>query len=323
MRPEIVPELAALTDAIHDEGGLASAQLGHSGDFADKGVIGGRPMGPSTRFNLYGLALAREMTRTDMDDVRDQFAAAAVLACEAGFDAVEVHVGHGYLLSQFLSPWTNKRRDAWGGDLDARLEFPLEVVAAVREAMPPDRAVIAKMNLEDGFDGGLMVDDAVRVALALEGTGVDALVPSGGFVSRAPLYMMRGAVPTAEMAAVQTSWLRRVGLRLFGRWFVPEYPYDDLFFLTDARRLVSEVQIPVVLVGGVRSRAQMDAVIDEGFGFVALGRPLLREPDLVASMMRDDWHESACVPCNECIVEMDKGGVRCPRRPAAQPMHSS
>jgi 2,4-dienoyl-CoA reductase-like NADH-dependent reductase (Old Yellow Enzyme family) len=153
MREDIVPILRRLTDAVHAEGAAAALQVGHSGLFASRSVAGSRPLAPSRVFNTYGLSFSRPMTGEDMARVAGDFARAAALAGEAGFDAVELHLGHGYLLSQFLSPATNRRRDAFGGPLDARLRFPLEVVRRVREALGPGRALIAKTNLSDGFPG--------------------------------------------------------------------------------------------------------------------------------------------------------------------------
>jgi 2,4-dienoyl-CoA reductase-like NADH-dependent reductase (Old Yellow Enzyme family) len=308
---EIVPALRRLTDAVHREGAAASIQLGHCGDFANKKVIGGRPLGPSARIVLYGRCRSREITREDMQRVRDDFGRAAVLAREAGFDAVEIHAGHGYLLSQFLSPFTNRRDDEYGGSLANRMRFPSEVIHHVRELVGPGFPVLAKTNLRDGFAGGLEIDEAVQIAERFEQDGASGLVLSGGFVSKAPLYMLRGDVPVREMASVQESWVSRVGLRLFGRLFVQRYPYEELFFLDAARRVRSAVDLPLVLVGGVRSLEGMRTAMAEGFDLVALGRALIREPDLVRRLERGEAVESTCEPCNKCIVEMDRGGVRC------------
>jgi 2,4-dienoyl-CoA reductase-like NADH-dependent reductase (Old Yellow Enzyme family) len=311
MQPEIVPGLRRLTDAVHAEGAAASIQLGHCGFFASRGVIAGRPIGPSRVFNTYGLSFSRPMDRDDLLRVREDFAEATRLAIEAGFDAVEVHVGHGYLLSQFLCPATNRRRDGYGGGLDARLRFVREVVSAVVDAAAGRVAVLAKMNLEDGFEGGLTLPEALEVGRALEAAGVDGLVPSGGFVSRTPLYMLRGEVPTRDMVAVQKFWWQKVGLTLFGRLFVQRYEYAPLFFFEGASALKDAVTVPVVLLGGVRSLADIGRAMDAGFAMVAMGRALIREPDLIARYRDQLATEARCTPCNRCIAEMDRGGLRC------------
>lgn len=311
MQPEIVPALRRLTDAVHAEGAAASIQLGHCGFFASRGVIAGRPIGPSRVFNTYGLSFSRPMDRDDLARVRENFAQATRLAIEAGFDAVEVHVGHGYLLSQFLSPATNRRRDGYGGGLDGRLRYVREVISAVVEAAAGRVAVLAKMNLEDGFKGGLELPEALEVGRALEAAGVDALVPSGGFVSRTPLYMLRGEVPTRDMVAVQKFWWQKVGLTLFGRLFVQRYEYSPLFFLAGASALKDAVTVPVVLLGGIRSLADIGRAMDAGFAMVAMGRALIREPDLIARYEAELATDARCTPCNRCIAEMDRGGLRC------------
>jgi len=312
MRPEIVPGLRRLTAAVHDAGAAAALQLGHCGYFASKGVIGQRPLAPSKVFNLYGLSYGRPMTHDDMARAADDFARATRLAREAGFDAVELHYGHGYLISQFLSPFTNRRRDEYGGSLDNRLRFPLRVLQRVREEVGSGYPVLVKMNLSDGFRRGLHLDEAVVVAQRLEAEGATALVLSGGFVSKTPLYMMRGNVPTWEMVRVQDRWFRKVGLALFGRLFVQRFPFEELFFLRESQAVREVVDLPLVLIGGILSRAGLDRAMAEGFDFVALGRALIHDAEFVHKLRRGEIERSACDQCNRCIAEMDAGGVRCP-----------
>ena len=313
MRPEVAPGLATLVDAVHREGAAASLQLGHCGYFADRRLVGGRPMGASRRFNTYGLSFARPMTEEDLARVVADFAASARIAAGAGLDAVELHFGHGYLVSQFLSPFTNRRTDAWGGSLENRSRLAVEVLRAVRGAVGPEFPVLLKVNLRDGFPGGLELEEAMEVARRLEGEGATGLVLSGGFVSRTPLYMLRGDVPVRQMAAVQERWWARAGLILFGRLLVQAYPYEEGFFLAEARRMRATVRLPLVLLGGVKTLALIDRALGSGFELVGMGRALLHDPDLPRKMERGEATASACVPCNECIAEMDRGGVRCTR----------
>lgn len=315
MGEDILPQLRMLTDAVHSEGAAASIQLGHCGYFADKDVIGGAPLAPSFLFNTYGLGFSRAMNQADIDRVTGNFAEAARLAKKAGFDAVEVHAGHGYLLSQFLSPFTNRRKDNFGGSLENRLRFPLAVIKAVRAAVGPDFAIVVKTNLRDGFEGGLEVPEAVEIAKAFEAVGVDALELSGGFVSKAPLYMMRGDVPLSDMIAVQDSTFRKIGLFFFGRIFVQKFPYTETFFLEEARKVRAAVKMPLILMGGIKSAENMDKAMQEGFDFVAIGRALIYDSNFVNDVQRGAVTASGCVPCNKCIAEMDRGGVRCVRNP--------
>ncbi len=313
MRPEIVAPLRTLTDAVHAEGAAAAIQLGHAGYFADPKAIGERPMGASRALNLFNVSVCRGMSESDIQAMIDDFGRAARLAVEAGFDAVEVHVGHGYLLSQFVSPFTNRRRDRWGGSVENRARLPVEVVKRVRAEVDGRAAVIAKMNLDDGFEGGVDLAAALVVGRALEAAGADALVPSGGFVSRTPFYMLRGTVPVNEMVAIQPGALRRIGLKLFGRIVVKEYPFRETFFFDGAKRLLDTVTIPVVLLGGVKTLDGIGRAMSAGFGFVAMGRALIAEADLPRRMEAGLATASRCVPCNLCVVEMEKEGVRCVR----------
>lgn len=319
--PEAVPGLRALTDAVHREGAAASLQIGHCGDFADRRLVGGRPLGASRRFNSYGLSLARPATEADLARVVRDFAAGAGVASEGGFDAVELHFGHGYLVSQFLSPYTNRRRDRWGGSLQNRSRLALEVLRAVRAAVGPRLAVLAKVNLRDGFSGGLEIEESVEVARRLEAEGATGLALSGGFVSRTPLYMLRGEVPLGPMMAAQDRWWAKVGLFLFGRLLVQRYPFQEGFLLAEARRVRAAVRLPLMLLGGVKSLATIDRALADGFELVGMGRALLHDPDLPRKMERGEVAASGCVPCNECIAEMDRGGVRCTRVGTAGPQH--
>src|SRR4030042_610163 len=222
MREDLMPDLKRLTDAIHKEGAAVSIQLGHWGYFASKADTGYQPVGASRKFNLFRISLPRVMTEEDINAVREQFSNSAVMAKQAGFDAVEIHSGHGYLLAQFLSPYTNKRKDMYGGTLENRMRFPASVVRRVREAVGPSYPILVKMNLTDGIKGGLEVDDAVAIAKRFEAEGASALVPSCGFTSKTPLMMLRGNVPTMEMVAVQKGWSKKIGLLLFGRLMVQQ-----------------------------------------------------------------------------------------------------
>ncbi|MEI7703114.1 MAG: NADH:flavin oxidoreductase [Deltaproteobacteria bacterium] len=313
MRPEVVPGLARLADAVHREGAAAALQIGHCGYFANPRVIGGRPLGASRLFNTYGLTFARPATEGDLARVVSDFATSTWLAREAGMDAVELHFGHGYLVSQFLSPFTNRRRDRWGGSLANRARLAVEVLRAARRAAGPDFPILLKVNIRDGFPGGLELDESIAAARMLEGEGATALVLSCGFVSRTPLYMLRGDVPVRQMAAVQEAWHARLGLTLFGKLLVQRYPYEEGFLLEEARRMRAAVRLPLVLLGGIKSLATIERALGAGFELVGMGRALLHDPDLPMRMERGEAAGSGCVPCNECIAEMDRGGVRCTR----------
>lgn len=321
MSEAAVEGLRALTEAVHGEGGAASLQLAHCGGFSKDLEHKRRdppgPLGPSRALNLYGLlsglVWTKAMDEADIAAVIEDFATAAARAVEAGFDAVELHLGHGYLLSQFLSPAINERRDRWGGSLENRLRLPLAVIAAVREAVGPRFPILAKTNLRDEVRGGLELDEAVAVAEALEAQpgGVDALVLSGGLVSKSAFYLLRGDRPLREMIAVEDSAAQRLALRLFGPRVIRAYPFEELFFLPLARVVRAAVKLPLVLLGGVVSRANLGTAMAEGFDFVAIGRALLENPNFVRDIEAGRIERSPCNHCNACVAEMDRGGVRC------------
>ena len=316
MREEIVPKLRELTGAVHSEGAAVSIQLGHCGFFSRNTTLPGRrSMGPSFRINEYGLMsgvpFARAMTAADIAATTEEFATAATLAVRAQFDAVELHLGHGYLLSQFLCPATNRRHDQWGGSLDNRMRFPLAVLRRVREQVGPDFPILAKTNLRDGFKGGLELEESIGVAQRLEAAGVDAIVLSGGFTSKTPFYLFRGARPLKEMVEVEKNRLQKLVLRVLGSRVIKEYPFREMFFLDQARAVRRAVRVPLVLLGGILSLDNLETAMREGFDFVAMGRALIADPDLINRMRRGEATRSRCTSCNQCVAEMDRNGVRC------------
>lgn len=316
MSPDVVPALRKLTDAVHQAGAHVSIQLGHCGGFSkNREVPRPHPHGPSSAINTYGLmqGLPRvhAMSEAQIQEVIDDFVTAATLSVEAGFDAIEVHLGHGYLLSQWLSPATNKRNDQWGGSLENRLRLPLTIVRAVRDAVGHHVALIAKTNLSDGFKGGLELDEAVQIGQALEDAGIDAILMSGGFVNKTPLYLLRGDRPLKGMIAVEKNALQKVALTMFGPLVIRPYPFEELFFIDQAREMRRALKVPLILLGGVVSRDNLAQAMREGFDFVAMGRALIAQPTLIDDFRAGRSERSRCIHCNECMVEMDRNGVRC------------
>lgn len=239
------------------------------------------------------------------------FGKAVRLAREAGFDAVEVHVGHGYLISQFLSPYTNHRKDEYGGSLENRMRFMRMVMAEVMEAAGNDMAVLVKMNMRDGFNGGMEIPETLEVAETLQRDGAHALVLSGGFVSRAPMYVMCGAMPIRSMIWYMKEWWLKIGVRMFGRMMIPAESFREAYFLNDALIFRKELKLPLVYLGGLVAREIIDEVLDDGFEFVAMGRALLNEPDFVNRMKKDEKARCACEHANYCIARMYSREMAC------------
>ncbi len=313
MREDALPGLRRFTSAMRAEGARTSIQLGHAGWFAHPRATGARPLGPSRTFSPHSQTFSRALSQTQLDETRADYARATQLAVEAGFDAIEVHAGHGYLLSQFLCPYNNRRSDRYGGSLENRARFPREVLREVRRAAGPDVAVYAKLNMLDGFRGGLELHEGLEVARMIESDrSVDALQLTGGHTTRSPFFLMRGDVPLRQMIRYETDRLRAWGLRLFGPFLVRPFPFEEAFFLEAARQFKAELKLPLMLLGGINRLETMNHAIDEGFAFVAIGRALLREPDLLLRMQRGERDASLCNQCNQCVVEMEREtGTRC------------
>ena len=315
MRPEIIPGLRTLTDAVHREGAAASIQLGHCGNMSHKSICGCTPVGASTGFNLYSPTFVRGLRADELPAMARAYADSVRLAHEAGFDAVEVHAGHGYLISQFLSPYTNHRRDLFGGSLANRMRFMEMVMSEVMHAAAETgMAVLVKMNMRDGFRGGMEIDECLKVAHRLQELGAHALVLSGGFVSKAPMYVMRGEMPIRTMTHYMTQWWLKYGVRMVGKWMIPSVPFKEAYFLEDALKFRQELSIPLVYVGGLVSREKIDEVLDHGFEAVQMGRALLNEPGFVNRMKAEERARCQCRHSNYCIARMYTLDMACHQR---------
>lgn len=304
MSPEIVPGLRELTDAVHVEGAAASIQLGHCGNMSHKSICGCLPVGASSGFNLYSPTFVRGLRADELPEMAKAYGRSVCLAREAGFDAVEIHAGHGYLISQFLSPSTNHRKDEFGGTLANRMRFMEIVMEEVMKAAGNDMAVLVKMNMRDGFRGGMELDESLQVARKLQELGANALVLSGGFVSKAPMYVMRGEMPIRTMTYYMTCWWLKYGVRLVGKYMIPSVPFREAYFLEDALKFREALDIPLVYVGGLVSRQKIEEVLNHGFEAVQMGRALLNEPDFVNRMRREENARCNCRHSNYCIARM-------------------
>ena len=315
MRKEIVPGLRKLTDSVHKEGAAASIQLGHCGNMSHKKICGETPIGASSGFNLYSPTFVRGLRNDELRVMAKAYGNAVRLARESGFDAVEIHAGHGYLISQFLSPYTNHRKDEYGGSLDNRMRFMDEVMAEVMKAAGNDMAVLVKMNMRDGFKGGMDIEESLQVAHRLVNDGAQALVLSGGFVSKAPMYVMRGAMPIKAMTHYMDCWWLKWGVRMAGHLMIPTVPFKEAYFLDDAMLFRKEIKnIPLVYVGGLISRKKIEDVLDKGFEFVQMGRALLNEPGFVNRMKLDVNARCTCKHSNYCIARMYSIDMACHQR---------
>lgn len=313
MREEIIPDLKKLTDAIHAEGAKASIQLGHCGNMTHRSTCGQTPIGASTGFNLYSPTFVRGMKEQEILDLVKDFGTAVNLARKAGFDCVEIHAGHGYLISQFLSPYTNHRKDRFGGSLDNRMTFMRMVIKEVMAAAGDDMAVVVKTNMYDGFKRGLQIPECLEVAKELERLGVHALVLTAGFVSKAPMAVMRGAMPLKTLAYymdMKKFWWLKLGLKFAGRLMIPTVPFKEAYFLEDAKKFRKELKLPLIYVGGLISKTKMEEVLDAGFDGLQIARALVHDTDFVNKLKAGE-ERSGCKHSNYCIGRMYTLEMKC------------
>ncbi len=295
-----LPGLQRLTDAVHATGAAASAQIGHAGPVANSRSNGRPSLSASRRLSPTG-AITRSVSDSDIARITEEYRRGAAVAVEAGFDCIEVHMGHNYLLSAFLSPKLNKRRDRWGGTLEHRARFPLQVVRAVREAVGDRAAVTAKLNMVDGVAGGFWLDESIEFAGMLESEGaLDAIELTGGSSLSNPMFLFRGEAPRQDFGATLPAPLR-LGFRAVGSRFLKEYPFEEAYFLPYARQFLDALSIPLILLGGVNRLDTVEDALADGFSFVAMARALLRQPDLVSRWEQGSEREGLCIHCNRCM----------------------
>lgn len=307
---DLIPDLTRLTESVHGAGAKIAAQVGHAGLVASAGSKANPTLAPSTRFSASAMGRVKGATPAQLDEVVADFERAVRVADAAGFDVVEVHLGHNYLLSSFLSPNLNKRTDEFGGSIENRARFPRRVVEAVRRAAGDHMAVTAKFNMADGVDDGLWLDESLQFARLFEADGhLDALELTGGSSVLNGMYFFRGEVPMKEFIATQPK-VAALGLKVMGHKIFPEYPFEEGFFLPFARQFRKELSMPLILLGGVNKLETIETALDEGFDFVAMARALLREPDLVNRLQDGTRKESLCVHCNKCLPTI-YSGTRC------------
>ena len=314
MRKEIVPDLRRITDAIHAEGAKASIQLGHCGNMTHRSTCGCMPVGAIGGFNMYSPTFVRSLKINEIHDLVKAFGNAVNLAREAGFDCVEIHAGHGYLISQFLSPYTNHRHDEFGGSLENRMRFMRMVISEVMKAAGDDLGVIVKMNMHDGFKKGMQRAECLEVAKELERLGVHAIVLSAGFVSKAPMEVMRGAMPLKTLAHymdMKKFWWLKAALLTIGRLLIPTVPYREGYFLEDAMQFRQVLKLPLIYVGGLISKDKMEEVLAAGFQGLQVARALVHDTDFVNKLHSGEITCSGCKHSNYCIGRMYTLEMRC------------
>ena len=296
-----------------------SGQMTHCGNFTKNRKLQRlkRPLGPSRQLNMLGvpsgLPFAGAMTVPHIDYLVQTYHDAAKLMKETGFDAVEIHFSHGYGLSQFISPKTNRRTDQYGGSLENRMRLPLRALEAVRRAVGDDFPILGKIGLTDGVRGGLQIDEAIEVAAMLDRAGIDALICSGGTSSFNPMVYFRGETLDKGLVEIETNPIAKLGLKLIGPKMFRYYPYEELYFLEGARRVRDRVNCQMIYIGGCTDLESVERVMQEGFDFIQLGRPLIKDPAFVNNARANPDYKNGCIHCNRCATLIEApGGVYCP-----------
>lgn len=318
MDETIQQPLVKLIDSLHQAGTKVSGQMGHCGAFSKNAQLHRkRPRGPQFGINLLGIAkgmfFADGMTQQDINDMVQSYYDAAVFMKMVGFDCLEIHFGHGYGLCQFMSPKTNKRKDKYGGTLDNRMRLPLEVLAAVRRAVGDDFPIIGKISLTEGVRGGLDINDSVNISRLLDQGGIDGIVTSGGTSTMNPMLMFRGGNIYKPMLKAEQDLVMKAIILLAGPILFKTYPYNELYFLEQARRIRQVVDCNMIYVGGASTNESFNTLMQEGFDFIQLGRTLLSDPDLPSQAKQDVNYKSRCTHCNKCVATIEHPkGIHCP-----------
>jgi 2,4-dienoyl-CoA reductase-like NADH-dependent reductase (Old Yellow Enzyme family) len=296
------PGLRRLTDAVHETGAKVAGQLGHAGPVANGRSNRVRALAASRMPSPLSMQMIGSATAADIRRITDDYVRAARTMTDAGFDVLEIHMAHGYLLSSFLAPGQNRRKDRWNGSLDNRSRFARQVARAVRDEVGDQVAVTAKIGMTEGSRAGFSMPESVEFAQLLEAEGnLDALELSAGSSLLNPMYLFRGGVPLEEFAATMPLPVR-LGLRTrLGRGFFREYPFEEAFLRDKALVFREALSMPLVMLGGINERATMERAMADGFEFVAMARALLREPDLVNRLQAGETEAGVCNHCNECM----------------------
>jgi 2,4-dienoyl-CoA reductase-like NADH-dependent reductase (Old Yellow Enzyme family) len=280
----LLPAMRELTRAVHEENGRIFCQLVHGGGNSSTG--NSPPVAPSAGPSPFFKNAAEELDAAGLRAMVEAFGAAARRSRESGFDGVQLHAAHGYLIHQFLSPLTNRRQDEYGGSLGNRMRFLLDVYAEVRRQVGYDFPVAIKLNAADHLPGGMDIEDSVRIARQLDQAGFDAIEVSAGTAASGAMGPVRTGIDTAAQEAYHADY---------------------------SRRIRQAVRIPVAVVGGLRSAAVLEKMLLEGVADqFAFSRPLIRQPDLANRWRIDPGERATCISCNGCFRPgLKEGGIYC------------
>lgn len=298
-----IPGLKKLVDAVHIHGGKVILQIGHSGRQTHPEVVGGNIVGPSPVKDRMTGIIPRAMTEAEIFGVIASHGKAAKRAMQAGFDGVEVMAGHGYLINQFLSGRTNRRKDKWGGILANRASFLFRILENVKEEAGADFPLLVKINTDDFIKNGFTTDDCAWVVEKFAEYGVNAIKLTGGTYESA-LNICRGEMPEKEILE-EYSGLQKLMTKLIIKSMKNKFKFSEAYFIEKAIQIKRNTTIPIILVGGLRTPALMEKILQESHAdMIALGRPLIREPNLPRKILSGDTTPSSCINCNKCFIKI-------------------
>ena len=319
VRPEIIPEMKKMTDAIHAEGAKASIQLGHCGNMTHFYTCHCMPVSADTWFNLYSPTIHRRLKVAEIKHLVKKFGEAVDFARECGFDCVEIHAGHAYLISQFLAPRTNHRHDAYGGSFENRCRFLNEVLDEVMAHAKDDMAVVVKTNMWDDCWKGVSIEEGIEIAKQIAQHKVHGIVLSGGTVSRSPMTILSGAMPYKTLAhymPTKSFWWLKAALNIPGvhQIMLPTSPFKELYFMDKAKifqEALKEYNVPLIYVGGVQSGDNCQQIMDEGFELFQLAHVLIKDPQFVHHVQQNSHYHAGCGRSNYCVGRMYTLNMKC------------
>ena len=319
VRPEIIPDMKKMTDAIHAEGAKASIQLGHCGNMTHYKTCHCIPVSADTWFNLYSPTVHRRLKVEEIKTIVKHFGEAVDFARECGFDCVEIHAGHAYLISQFLAPRTNHRHDQYGGSFENRVRFMNEVLDEVMLHAKDDIAVVVKTNMWDDCWKGVSLEEGIQVAREIAKHKVHGIVLSGGTVSRSPMTILGGAMPIKTLAHymnMKELWWLKAALHIpyVGAIMTPTVPFKELYFMDKAKYFqeqLKDIDIPLIYVGGVQSGDNCQQIMDEGFELFQIAHVLIKDPDFVKHVQENPHYHAGCKRSNYCVGRMYSKDMKC------------
>lgn len=316
IRKEALPGLKKLTDAVHAQGAKASIQLGHCGNMTHFYTCHCMPVSASNGFNLYSPTIHRRLKVSEIHTLVKRFGEAVDFCREAGFDCVEIHAGHAYLISQFISPRTNHRHDEYGGCFENRVRFLNEILDEVMAHAGSDMAVVVKTNMWDDCRRGVPMEEGIRVAKEIAKHHVHGIILSGGTVSASPMTILSGAMPIKALAHYMPTktmwWLKAALLCGGGKMMIPTVKFQPLYFMEQAKRFQQEItDVPLIYVGGVQSGDDCQRIMDEGFELFQLAHVLIKDPEFVHHVQENIHYHAGCGRSNYCIGRMYTKEMKC------------